>query len=225
MKYIKAGPKAKAIVNKSGNTAVVGEPLREPGTGRNLWESAFCCAADCLKQARPMMMPIPKNMKAWRSQMTPHTCDGQHPHILENAAASEVFTFRAMVSSIISHSTYMQDITPINKTRYLKATPPATNQNSTNNPAMKNRSTHVKKFLLAQKRVIKKNPANTRLAILLALVLNPQAINAAPMSDEPRYPAGSVIHGIPPDMLVAPPSSGSSSMLWIRAQVITPANA
>ena len=52
-----------------------------------------------------------------------------------------------------------------------------------------------------------KNAASTRLATLLAFVSNPHAISAAPIRPEPRYPAGSVSHGIPPDMLVAPPSS------------------
>ena len=43
-------------------------------------------------------------------------------------------------------------------------------------------------------------------ATLLALVLKPHAIRHAPMKDEPRYPAGRVIQGMPPDMEVAPPS-------------------
>ena len=52
-----------------------------------------------------------------------------------------------------------------------------------------------------------KKAANTSEAILLALVSKPHAIKAAPMSEDPRYPAGRVSQGIPPDMRVAPPSS------------------
>jgi len=47
-------------------------------------------------------------------------------------------------------------------------------------------------------------------AILLAFVLNPQTIRHAPMKEEPRYPAGRVIQEIPPDILVAPPSSAEN---------------
>lgn len=53
----------------------------------------------------------------------------------------------------------------------------------------------------------RKKAARARLAILLALVLKPQAMRQAPMKEEPRYPAGKVKAGIPPDILVAPPSS------------------
>ena len=42
---------------------------------------------------------------------------------------------------------------------------------------------------------------------MLALVSKPHAMSAAPIRPEPRYPAGRVSQGIPPDMLVAPPSS------------------
>ena len=59
----------------------------------------------------------------------------------------------------------------------------------------------------AHQSVNKKNPASTKDATLLAFVSNPQAIRQAPMKLDPRYPAGSVNHGIPPDMRVAPPSS------------------
>jgi hypothetical protein len=52
-----------------------------------------------------------------------------------------------------------------------------------------------------------KKAARMIVAILLALVLKPHAIRHAPMKDEPRYPAGSVSQGIPPDIFVAPPSS------------------
>jgi hypothetical protein len=77
-----------------------------------------------------------------------------------------------------------------------------------------------KKFLLAHQSVNKKKPANTRLAILLALVSNPQAIKAAPMKEEPRYPAGRVIHGIPPDISVAPPSSAVCKSLIVMGYKI-----
>jgi hypothetical protein len=69
--------------------------------------------------------------------------------------------------------------------------------------------THVKSRL-AHHKVIKKNPASARQAIFEAFSLKPQAIKHAPMKDEPRYPAGKVIQGIPPLMLVAPPSSAAS---------------
>jgi len=55
-------------------------------------------------------------------------------------------------------------------------------------------STH-NKLRLAHHRVKMKNPASTRHAILLALVSNPHAINAAPIKEEPRYPAGNVTDG------------------------------
>lgn len=42
--------------------------------------------------------------------------DGQQPQILANALASDSFTFRAMVSSMTSQRTYMQDITPMKRT-------------------------------------------------------------------------------------------------------------
>ena len=62
-------------------------------------------------------------------------------------------------------------------------------------------------FLLAHHKVTKKHAAKTREAILLAFVSNPHAIRHAPMNEDPRYPAGNVIHCMPPDILVAPPSS------------------
>lgn len=62
-------------------------------------------------------------------------------------------------------------------------------------------------FFLAHHRVNMKKKANTSDAILLADSLNPHAIKAAPIKDEPRYPAGKVSQGIPPDILVTPPSS------------------
>ena len=61
--------------------------------------------------------------------------------------------------------------------------------------------------LLAHQRVNKKKTAIIRVAILLALISNPHAIKQAPMNEDPRYPAGRVMSGIPPDMRVAPPSS------------------
>lgn len=66
----------------------------------------------------------------------------------------------------------------------------------------------------------KKNPARINVAILLALVLNPHVIKAAPMRDEPRYPAGRVSQGIPPDIRVAPPSSAEAR----HVSVLTPRN-
>lgn len=64
-------------------------------------------------------------------------------------------------------------------------------------------------FLRAHQRVKRKNTARTMQATLLALMSKPHAIRQAPMNDEPRYPAGSVMKGIPPDILVAPPSSAN----------------
>ncbi len=60
---------------------------------------------------------------------------------------------------------------------------------------------------LAHHKVNRKNTARTRQATLLAFVSKPHAIRQAPMKLDPRYPAGSVSQGIPPDMRVAPPSS------------------
>ena len=96
--------------------------------------------------------------------------------------------------------------------------------------------------LLAHQRVNTKKKAITIVATLLASISNPQAIREAPMKDDPRYPAGNVMSGIPPDIRVAPPSSAihrkvrrlgglygfdsrSSSMECIRAHVKTPATA
>ena len=44
-------------------------------------------------------------MKAMMSQITPQTCEGQHPQISANADASLLLTFRLIVSSIVSHKT------------------------------------------------------------------------------------------------------------------------
>ena len=68
------------------------------------------------------------------------------------------------------------------------------------------KAAHIQ-LLLAHHSVKRKNTASTIDAILLALVLNPHAIKHAPMNEEPRYPAGRVNHGIPPDIAVEPPSS------------------
>lgn len=56
----------------------------------------------------------------------------------------------------------------------------------------------------------RKNAARTKEATLLALVSKPQVMSAAPIKEEPKYPAGRVNQGIPPDMLVEPPSSAMS---------------
>jgi hypothetical protein len=68
-------------------------------------------------------------------------------------------------------------------------------------------------FFRAHQSVIKKNTARTRDATLEAFVSNPQAMSAAPMKEEPRYPAGRVSQGMPPDMEVTPPSSAGSTEL------------
>ena len=103
---------------------------------------------------------------------------------------------------------------------------PATKQNKTIKPDIPRIRAHVleqvkldvdgnesvetyNQFLRAHQSVNKKNAARTRQAILLALVSNPQAIKQAPMSEEPRYPAGRVIQGIPPNIRVSPPSSAA----------------
>lgn len=52
-----------------------------------------------LNAARPITIAAAKKMKAWMSQMTPHTCEGKHPHMWANADASDEFTLRAIVSS------------------------------------------------------------------------------------------------------------------------------
>ena len=68
------------------------------------------------------------------------------------------------------------------------------------------KAAHIQ-LLLAHQSVKRKNTASTIDAILLAFVLNPHAIKHAPMNEDPRYPAGRVNHGIPPDIAVEPPSS------------------
>jgi len=110
-----------------------------PGTGKKCLESFFCCSAEScqskkmdfqkisnntltfftLKATKPTMTPRAKNIKAWISQITPHTeilrlfwkqqsereggpRDGQHPQISANAAASEPLAFRAIVSSSVN---------------------------------------------------------------------------------------------------------------------------
>jgi len=197
----------------------------DPGTGKKCFASSACCAAVCLKATRPTRMPPAKKQKAMINQITPHTCDGQHPQISEKAYASDPFTLRAIVSSMTSHRTYIHDITPMNNTKYLSATLFATNQNRMINPDIPRIRIHVSQFRLAHHNVNKKNPAKHNVATLLASVSKPHVISAAPMRDDPRYPAGRVSQGTPPDMRVAPPSSGSSSMEWIWAHVRTPINA
>lgn len=72
---------------------------------------------------------------------------------------------------------------------------------------VKSKKKTYKTLRLAHQSVKMKKTARTRLATLLAFVSNPHAMSAAPIKPEPRYPAGSVSQGIPPDMVVAPPSS------------------
>jgi hypothetical protein len=196
---------------KVGTVASGIAALEDPGTGRKSEESSCCWEADSLKTAIPTRIPAAKKTNAIRSQMTPQTWDGKHPHIRANAEASELFTLREMVSSITSQRTYKSDITPMNRIKYRRATPPPTNQNRTIRPDIPMIRAHVNQFFRAHHSVNRKNAARTRHATLLALVSNPHAIKQAPMSEEPRYPAGRVIQGIPPDIRVSPPSSGSSS--------------
>lgn len=67
--------------------------------------------------------------------------------------------------------------------------------------------------------------ASTNEHTLLATMLKPQVIKHAPMKAEPRYPALSVIAGLPPDMCVTPPSFGSRLIDLILAPVSTPVKA
>ena len=53
--------------------------------------------------------------------------------------------------------------------------------------------------------------ARTSVATFDASVSNPHAMRQAPIKLLPRYPAGSVMIGIPPDILVAPPSSAKQA--------------
>ena len=85
-------------------------------------------------------------------------------------------------------------------------------------PSIKQRvlqQTH-RRLRRAHQSVKTKKAARTKLATLLAFVSNPHAISAAPIKPEPRYPAGSVSHGIPPDIIVAPPSSAVSVVVSHR---------
>ena len=70
----------------------------------------------------------------------------------------------------------------------------------------------------AHQSVKRKKAAMTRDATFAAFVSNPQTMSAAPMSDEPRYPAGRVTQGIPPDIRVAPPSSAVQGTPWSTFQ-------
>ena len=125
-------------------------------------------------------------------------------------------------------------------TKYRRATPPSTNQNRTIRPdipriraqvlgqielntanAMRMHEITYNQFLRAHHSVNKKNAARTRHATLLALVSNPHAIKQAPMNEEPRYPAGRVTQGIPPDIRVSPPSSATYSVSIRRSAHIS----
>ena len=61
-----------------------------------------------------------------------------------------------------------------------------------------------------------KTYARTIVATFDASVSNPQAMRQAPIKLLPRYPAGSVMIGIPPDILVAPPSSAKQARRLAR---------
>ena len=83
-------------------------------------------------------------------------------------------------------------------------------------PKKKTRKKKTYKILrLAHQSVKTKKTARTRLAPLLAFVSNPHAMSAAPIKPEPRYPAGRVSQGIPPDIVVAPPSSAARARAFV----------
>lgn len=65
----------------------------------------------------------------------------------------------------------------------------------------------------------RKQTPRTMLATLLATMSNPQNMSKAPIKDDPRYPAGSVIALIPPRICVTPPSLGSRDMDSTRPPV------
>lgn len=70
----------------------------------------------------------------------------------------------------------------------------------------------VSGFMSARSRYDSTNThARTIVATFDASVSNPQAMRQAPIKLLPRYPAGSVMAGIPPDILVAPPSSAKQA--------------
>src|SRR5690348_14784396 len=98
------------------------------------------------------------------------------------------------------------------RTTNLSASACAMNQHPTNNPTAAKTVQIVSQSLFPHQSVSKKQTPKTKLATLLATMLNPQKIRRAPMIEDPRYPAGSVNAVIPPDICVTPPSRGSSDI-------------
>jgi len=156
------------------------------GTGRKYLLSSSCCSADCLNTASPTKTPAAKKMKAMMSQMTPQTCEGQHPQISANADASLLLTFRAIVSSIVSHKTYMQLMTPMKSTRYRNATPLAMNQKATIRPLIPKIKIQLSQFRRAHHKDNRKTAARTSVATFDASESNPQAMRQAPIKLLPR---------------------------------------
>jgi len=79
----------------------------------------------------------------------------------------------------------------------------------------------VSQSLRAHQSVSRKPTPSAMEAILLATISNPQKVSRAPISDEPRYPAGNVKALFPPSMWVTPPSLGSSEMALTLPPVST----
>lgn len=91
----------------------------------------------------------------------------------------------------------------------LSASPCSMNQNAMSKPTARRMVTMVSQSLRAHHSVNKKQTPSTMLATLLATMLKPQKVKSAPISELPRYPAGSVMNCLPPRMCVTPPSCGS----------------
>ena len=110
-------------------------------------------------------------------------------------------------------------MTPMNSTTNLSGSAWSMNQHAMSSPTAARIVPIVSQSLLAHHSVSRKQTPRTMLAILLATISKPQNMRSAPMREDPRYPAGSVIALIPPCMCVTPPSRGSREMDLTRPPV------
>jgi len=139
--------------------------------------------------------------------MSPQHFAGQW-HIFANRVASDSFTFLKTKSSTISHIEYKQLITHLNNVTW-------STYSITSAPIIRNKNTMlitIAKQFFPQYNVNNNSKAITPAIIDDANLLNPQKIINAPIKALPKYPAGKVTQSTPPDISVAPPSSGSSCM-------------
>ena len=112
----------------------------------------------------------------------------------------------------MSQTLYKADITPMKSTTKRNGSACLINQHATSKATLNSTVTMVSQSLRAHHSVSKKHTPRAILATLLATISNPQKISSAPISEDPRYPAGKVIALMPPRMCVTPPSLGSSEI-------------